>query len=248
VSVEPPRQSNVRLRDSAPEPLEEQAFEELPTGPTLRVVANDELASDHEYGYDDPSTGPTMRQQLPTDPTAKRGERGAAHKTFEVPQKGEGCFRGWSAQRAFVEAERALRFLDHERAEAAATHAVLMDPDKPDYRTLLAFIEAERKGQVPWWSSDAERHYDEELETLSRVIGEHPNHEPAYYYRARLLMRLKRFQAAMSDFEMASILNPGNIDAARELRCYDNAKRKRRREQAAKKRSSGVMRWLKGDE
>ena len=137
-----------------------------------------------------------------------------------------------TSKEAFEEADHALRHLDHKRAREAIAHAVETAPDEPRYKAQQAYILAEIRGTPP--HGQGEEFYDEELSMLDTVIRMHPECEPAYYFRGRLLQRVRSHGRAQRDFERAAELNPSNIDAVRALKVYLD--RRRKEAEAAEKR------------
>lgn len=92
----------------------------------------------------------------------------------------------------------------------------------PEQRALRAYLAAEERGRPPPLSGHG--HYRAEIDALSRVIDEAPFSAPAYCYRARLYKRLGRLREALDDLKRAAKLDPGNGDAARELREWEKRK------------------------
>ncbi len=148
-------------------------------------------------------------------------------------------FAGWPANKAYEEAERALRFLEYSRADKAIAHAVKEDPGNPEYRALRAWIQAQLAGPVR--GDDA---YEAQLMALSEIIRRSPNIANAYYFRARLLKKLGRHEAAAPDFEMASILDRTNVDAARELEAYERRIKTRRSDADDDATVEKILKWF----
>lgn len=152
----------------------------------------------------------------------------------EIPvDKPDWCmadFDGLSATEAFAIAEESLRILNYPKAEAAAAKAVSEDMNNGTYRSTHAWIQAKRKGSPV--HGEEESWYADEIAVLTDVLVREPNFELAYYYRARVYKSAKKMKKAIEDFEMCTMLNPGNIDAARELKEYRLLKAKQRRRRA----------------
>lgn len=242
VSVDSPRPSDVRIRAPMPESdpgwCEGQADECVPAA-TVPAQHSVPMTSSSWPSMASvapvPSSWPSLPSVMAPAPSS------APPASASAPS---GDLEGMTVDAAFGEAERSLRYLAYDRAEAAAAHALSLAPRRPDIRALHAFIQAERRGPPPTWDRDHQSHYDHELATLSIVIAAAPNCEPAYYYRARLLQRLKRDRAAHRDFELASILNPGNVDATREVRRYQERVRALQARDAPERQGNGLLRWL----
>jgi hypothetical protein len=166
-----------------------------------------------------------------------RGEDEASSDEHEEPvipvDKPDWCmadFDGLSGPDAFAIAEESLKVLNYAKAEAAAAKAVSEDEKNSTYRATHAWIAAKRLGSPP--TGEEEEWYKEQLAVLTDVVIKEPNFELAYYYRARIYKSAKLMKKAIEDFEMCTMLNPGNIDAQRELKEYKvlKARRRRRRE------------------
>src|SRR5690606_21981626 len=111
---------------------------------------------------------------------------------------------------------------DYAQAEFHVRQAVDADPDQPEYRALLAWVQAHRLGPPPAGSSD---HYRKQIQLLDDLIAKEPEYERALFYRGTLLMRSGKTDAAIADFRALMRLNPRNIDAAREVRLYEQRRR-----------------------
>src|SRR5690606_29840252 len=122
--------------------------------------------------------------------------------------------------------EESLKILNYAKAEAAAAKAVSEEMHNSTYRTTHAWIQAKRLGAPP--QGEEEKWYEEQIAVLTDVVIREPNFELAYYYRARILKSAKNLKKAMEDFEMCTMLNPGNIDAQRELKEWKILKAKHR--------------------
>ena len=122
----------------------------------------------------------------------------------------------WDAERAFQEAEVALRMLDRDKAEKALAIGIEKDPEHAACRTLLAWVSSEKRGKPN--AGNRKEFYKEEIATLSKVLRDDPDHAMAYYYRARLMKLSGKIKDAYEDFVKAVELDPSNTDAAREVR------------------------------
>ncbi len=112
-------------------------------------------------------------------------------------------------------------------AENLVRQANEADPEQPEYRALLAWIQAERLGVPdPAAGELASTHYREQIAMLNEVLTKEPKFERALFYRAQLLKRSGELQLAMADFRKVAQINPRNIDAAREVRLFDRRKQR----------------------
>ena len=112
-------------------------------------------------------------------------------------------------------------------AEALVLQAVNADPEQPEYRALLAWIQAHRIGDpAPLEERQRTNHFQAQIQLLDQVLRQEANYERAIFYRAVLLRRSGFYEKAIRDFRKAAHLNPHNIDAAREVRLYDRRKQK----------------------
>jgi curved DNA-binding protein CbpA len=126
----------------------------------------------------------------------------------------------------FQKAEILVRKHDLVGAEALATRAVEADPEQPEYRTLLTWIKALRRGDPPGTPEGAQSgHFDDLIQILDAVIEKEPQYERAIYYRGVLLKRAGRHDKAMRDFKLVAELNPKNLDAVREVRLHEMRRR-----------------------
>jgi DnaJ-domain-containing protein 1 len=108
----------------------------------------------------------------------------------------------------------------HAQAEILIKRAVDADPEQPEYRTMLAWIQCHRLGNPPDDEEQRAVFYQAQLDTLDAVIEKEPHFERALFYRAELLKRCGLLDRAMRDYRDVVRLNPRNIDAAREVRIY----------------------------
>jgi Tfp pilus assembly protein PilF len=106
-------------------------------------------------------------------------------------------------------ADKALERNDLATAERLAKKAVDGDPDKAEYRALVAWLAAlsSRKDAVK-----------EALVGLAEVLNDDPLCERALLYRGKLHKRENRNSEALRDFMMALDVNPKNTEAASEVR------------------------------
>jgi len=136
----------------------------------------------------------------------------------------------------FQKAEVLMRKNDLAGAENYAARAVNADPDQIDYITLLAWVQASRRGDPPPMKEGTEsKFYDDIIATLDGVLKKDADHERALFYRGVLQKRAGREAKAIRDFRMVAELNPKNIDALRELRLNQM------RKDAKKEKEGGLL-------
>ena len=143
-----------------------------------------------------------------------------------APDDEERIARAVDAALEFQKAEVLLKKRDLGGAEALARSAVDADPEQPEYRTLLAWIHAQRRGDPPAFpDGGTSTHFDDLIEVLDAVLTKEPEYERALFYRGMLLKRAGFHERAIRDFKLAAVLNPKNLDAVREVRLFDMRKR-----------------------
>src|SRR5262249_32201468 len=111
----------------------------------------------------------------------------------------------------FQKAEVLFRKHDLVGAEVLARRAVEADPEQPEYRTLLVWIQAQRRGdpslRQPGQTSTI---FDDLIKQLDEVIKEEPHYERALFYRGMLLKRSGKVERGIRDLKLAAELNPKN--------------------------------------
>lgn len=141
-------------------------------------------------------------------------EHSAGQTTDDLRAEEEAVRGALDAIGEFQRAEVFVKKRDYAQAEIHARAAVEGDATQADYIALLAWI----------LSTKADYQNDESIRVLiadlSRAIEMSPLCERARYYRGTLLKRLGETEAAMRDFKKTVEINPGNIDAAREIRLH----------------------------
>jgi curved DNA-binding protein CbpA len=115
------------------------------------------------------------------------------------------------ASTAFQKAEASLRRNDFVQAELYCRSACQLDPDRPPYMALLAWLDSMKpENQTPKAMLAL-------IERLGQAIDASDRCEGAFFYRGMLHKRLGNDRQAQRDFARAAELNPRNIDAAREV-------------------------------
>jgi curved DNA-binding protein CbpA len=125
----------------------------------------------------------------------------------------------------FQKAEVFMKKNDLIQAELLCKRAAAADPEQPDYRVLLAWIQAMRKGEPPPLSEGkTTSFYDDSIRVLDGVIVANPKFEKALAYRGMLLKRAGYHDRALQDFRRVVEINPKNVDAVREVRLHQMRK------------------------
>ena len=162
----------------------------------------------------------------------------------EVVQQGGGTARDREiVERAvdsallFQKGEVLFKKGSYHQAEDLVRKAAEADPDQPEYRALLAWIQAHQIGPPNQLEDgDTTDRYDRQIEILDEVLEREPEYERARFYRGTLLKRSGHVEQAYKDFRMVMQLNPRNIDAAREVRLY-----KMRQKQGSAQKGAGIL-------
>ncbi len=115
----------------------------------------------------------------------------------------------------FQKAELFLKRRQYDVAEEHCQRAREAEPANADYVALLTWIAVERGG-----TNILAEHLNEYVEALTLALKLNERCERAYSYRAQLYKRLNRPEKAHQDFKAVTEINPGNIDAAREMHLY----------------------------
>jgi curved DNA-binding protein CbpA len=119
--------------------------------------------------------------------------------------------RALSAELAFQQAESFLARGNLEAAGRAAELAVRLEPERPEHMALFAWLAALRP------QAD-ERPIGI---TFAKALKASPNSTKVHYYRGLFLKRTGRHAAALQEFRFVVERDHRNIDAAREVRLYE---------------------------
>ncbi len=156
----------------------------------------------------------TLRDPAKRDAYVKRLLLGVAHQVDPAED-----LRESGADNELDGAKACLDKGDLERAERLARRAHKAKPDHGLSLALLAWIEAQRPGNLTTEATKAR------ILKLDRAVRNDPDCEEALYYRAMLYMRIESYNGAIRDFTALLELNPDHREAARELRiCEELAK------------------------
>ena len=128
----------------------------------------------------------------------------------------------------FQKAEVLLKKNDLAQAEQYAKRAAQADPAQPEYRCVLAWIQAMKR--VPEGRTSS--FYDDIIAIFDDILKTDAMFERCLYYRGVLLKRSGREDKAIRDFRMVVQLNPKNIDAVREVRLFKMRRDKKRKDEA----------------
>ncbi|MBI2897219.1 MAG: J domain-containing protein [Deltaproteobacteria bacterium] len=118
----------------------------------------------------------------------------------------------------FQKAEVCFRRKDYAEATRLCGLAVEAYPDDPEYQALAAWIQMHTRGPMDKIADI--------VEALKRAQAGAKESEKTNFYLASALKRAGMDQQAVIYFKRASIANPRNLDALRELRLYEMRKEK----------------------
>jgi len=118
----------------------------------------------------------------------------------------------------FQKAEVCLRRKDFAEAERLVQLAVESSPDDGEYLALSAWIQVSQR--------PPEAKVDDLIDKLKKAQSRAKEAEKPNFYLAMTLKRAGQMQAAIIYFKRASIANPRNLDALRELRLWEMRKEK----------------------
>ncbi len=138
---------------------------------------------------------------------------GKAHTVPPLPQEQDRVHQALRAAHAVRRAEYLLERNKLVEAEAQAKLALEYDPEHSEGRAVCAWIQACRLGEA----ADLARC----LSVLNDALEQNPVDEKLRFRRARLLSRLGNVDEANHEFRLIVELNPGHIDAQRELRLWE---------------------------
>lgn len=118
----------------------------------------------------------------------------------------------------FQKAEVCFRRKDYAEATRLCGLALEAGPDDPEYQALAAWIQMHTRGPT--------EKIDDIVEALKKAQAAAKESEKTNFYLASALKRAGLDQQAVIYFKRASIANPRNLDALRELRLYEMRKEK----------------------
>ena len=152
----------------------------------------------------------------------------AAHRSAEmvavtVPpptHEGQRVERALDAMHSLKRAEFLLQHRRFDEAEAEAKLALEHDPAQPECRALHAWIQVCRAGG----SIDLQKM----LAIISDALEKNPVNETIRFRRAQLLSRLGHTDEALREYQLIVELNPGHVDAMREIRLWELRSRDKR--------------------
>jgi tetratricopeptide (TPR) repeat protein len=150
-------------------------------------------------------------QQTLCDPVKRREYDGRGRRAEQDAAEAEHVQRVLRAATAFQRAEILLRRGSLAQAEEEARSALADDPSQPEYRALLAWLEAQKPGADVAPS----------IAVLDKVISQVPNDTRARWYRGQLYKRSGRDNRAIRDFRAIVEQDPRHVDAQREIRLYE---------------------------
>jgi hypothetical protein len=107
-------------------------------------------------------------------------------------------------------ADTALQRSNLVEAERLVLKAVEADPNQPEYRVLLVWVQAMR--------ANNNGAFESAVASISQLIEEDPSNERAFLYRGRFQKKLGFIEQALEDFAAVLDLNPSNREAQAEQR------------------------------
>ncbi len=107
-------------------------------------------------------------------------------------------------------ADTALQRNNLVEAEKLALKAVDADPNQPEYRVLLVWVQAMR--------ANNNGAFESAITSITKLIDEDASNERAFLYRGRFFKKLGRIEPALEDFAAVLDLNPSNREAQAEAR------------------------------
>jgi hypothetical protein len=116
----------------------------------------------------------------------------------------------------FQHAEVFFKKHDLVNADLCCARACELDGGQADYLALHVAIQLQKR------TLDAP--VDDLIPLLDAALEKNDKCELAYFTRATLRKRIGQIDLAMDDYRIAFELNPGNLDAAREVRVYEMRK------------------------
>lgn len=123
----------------------------------------------------------------------------------------------------FQKAEVLAKKRNFPGALELAQAAVAADPEQSSYEVLLIWIEAQMRSQVE--GTLGKERFRDLIVRLTKVIEAEEENEKALYYRGVLLKRDNRIRDAMKDFRAVVQINPGHLEAMREVRVFEIQRR-----------------------
>lgn len=145
-----------------------------------------------------------------SDPAA-RASYDAALRSGASPDSTPVVERTFSAELAFQKAESFLARGNLEAAEREAKLALVYDPKRPEHAALVTWIAALKP--------DAD--YRRLAADFARSARGADNNVKVHWYRGLFLKRVGRHASALQEFRLVCERDPRHIDAAREVRLYE---------------------------
>ncbi len=150
-------------------------------------------------------------QQTLCDVAKRRDYDNRGQRAANDAEEAEHVQRVLRAATAFQRAEILLKRNALAQAEEEARSALADDPSQPEYRALLAWLEAQKPGAD----------LNLAIAALDKVISALPNDVRTRWYRGQLYKRLGRDNRAIRDFRAIVEQDPRHVDAQREIRLYE---------------------------
>jgi curved DNA-binding protein CbpA len=153
----------------------------------------------------------TEAQQTLCDVVKRREYDQRDRRAAREAEEAEQVHRILRGATSFQRAEILLKRNNLPMAEEEARKAIADDPGQPEYRALLAWLEAQKAGADP----------NASIAALDKVISASPNDVRARWYRGQLYKRVGRDTRAVRDFRAIVEQDPRHVDAQREIRLFE---------------------------
>jgi len=111
----------------------------------------------------------------------------------------------------FQRVELLAKKQDWDEALSLLDRILVASPDEPDYHAMKAWLLMQKHPGKAAPLSDM-------LASASSALDLHADHEKALFYKGLILKRMGRTAEAYKFFRKANVLNPRNVEAAREVR------------------------------
>ncbi len=185
-------------------------------------------------------TSITEAYRVLSDPEARRAYDAASQHSQPDASDHEELARALGAELAFQRAEAFLARGNLTAARREAKLALSTDPTRGEHIALDAWLSALLPG------TDQRRI----LVALTQARKAAENSPKVHYYAGRVLQQLGRHKSALNEFRLVVEREPRNIDAAREVRIYEQRLRHSRSNPPslapeAPAPDSSLSRWLK---
>ena len=150
-------------------------------------------------------------QQTLCDPLKRREYDQRDRRAAREAEEAEQVHRALRAATSFQRAEIWLKRGSPAQAEEEARKALAEDPSQPEYRALVAWLDAQKPGAD----------LNAAIAVLDKAISLAPNDVRSRWYRGQLWKRVGRDTRAVRDFRAIVEQDPRHVDAQREIRLFE---------------------------